>query len=243
MANPLFYSDVAILDRVTHKDLRLSAASQRFAFARTAHVIPALAEEFAAASGSLAIAFIPGASRPSPVFVTGLAPGQNAFINDSGEWEADYVPAYLRRYPFIVGERDGEDPVLCIDESYEGFGTEEGERLFDEEGEPGPAVSQAITFAEQYRAAAARTEELCGLLQDFGLMRSVTLDARKPSGELTVVHGLMTVDEAALDALSDEQFLELRKGKFLGLIYSHLMSMRALERLNERSNAREADAA
>lgn len=242
MPNPLFYRNIVALNRERHRALRRRAGLRDYGFAREANMIPALAEEFAAAAGNLPIAFVAGAQRPSAIFVTGLAPGSNLFVGASGGWEGAYLPAYLRRYPFIIGEVPGSDPVLCIDDGYDGFSASEGEPLFTDAGEPGPPVAEALAFAQRFRAAAERTDALAEALARLNLLRSVTLDAKSPSGQSTVVHGLLTVDEAAFDALPEADFLALRREGFLTPIYAHLFSLRAFEHLNARANAARAAA-
>lgn len=233
MANPLFYNQVVALNTEAHRELRLTAVDKPLAFATEANLIPALIEEFGAAAPFMPIAFLPGADRPAAVFVAGLKPGQNLFIDADGKWASGYLPAYLRRYPFIMGDVPNGDPVLCIDESFAGFGKHEGERLFSPAGETLPLVGNALALAENYRLSALRTDAFAGALQKLRLFRSVTLDAKSPDGQSTVVHGLMVVDETAFDALSEADVLDLHRQKFLKPIIAHLMSLSAVSRLGE----------
>ena len=235
MVNPLFYRQVVPLNRDTHRGLRLKPLAKPLEYATGAHLIPAVIDEFAAAATEIPIAFLPGANNPAAVFVTGLKPGTNAFITANGRWGGTYVPAYLRRYPFIIGDVPNADPVLCIDEAFEGFDEKTGSKLFSTKGEPEPLVNEALSIANYYRAAAARTDALATMLQSFGLFRSVTLDAKLSDGQTTVVHGLLVVDEEALAGLSDERFLELRRAGHLKAIYAHLLSLSTVSRLAEKT--------
>lgn len=202
-------------------------------FAREANLIPALIDEFVPALGHLPVAFLPSAGAPSAVFVTGLAPGSNAFVSEDGHWRVAYVPAYLRRYPFIIGEVQGQEPVLCIDDSYEGLGKKSGERFFSKDGRSEPPLTRALEFAQSYRAAAERTEAFSARLRELELFRSVTLDAKDQAGGRTSVHGLMVVDEEALAALPDEAALSLHRAGYLRAIHAHLFSLRTVSRLAE----------
>src|SRR5690348_1672136 len=104
MVNPLFYERIVPLDSAAHRTLKVGPAANPYAFAREANLIPALIEEFSAAAPFMPIAFLPGAEKPAAVFVTGLKPGQNLFVKTDGQWAAGYLPAYLRRCPFIMGD-------------------------------------------------------------------------------------------------------------------------------------------
>lgn len=243
MASPLFYEKVVPLDREAHRNLRLHTADAPLAYARDANLIPATVDEFAAAMPEMPIAFLPGANRPAAVFVTGLKPGTSVFVTDNGLWDAGYVPAYLRRYPFIIGDVADGEPLLCVDEAYRGLNETEGVRLFSESGEPQKIVANALSLSQGYRDAAQRTDAFCDTLQRLGLFRTVTLDAKLPDGQTTVVHGLMTVDEEALDALSEEQVGQLHSKNMLKPIYAHLFSLKALERLSDKLKHNTAAAA
>jgi hypothetical protein len=229
---PLFYKSVVPLDSTRHQGLRLSRPDRPLDFARTANVIPALVDEFELALADLPIAFLPGVDNPSVVFVTGAAPGTNVFISEDGLWTGTYVPAYLRRYPFIIGDVSESESILCIDEAYEGLGEDEGERLFSETGSQEETLTQALTLAQSYRDAAAKTEAFCAMLHDYGLLRPATLDTTAPDGTKSVVYGLLIVDEEALAALDGEKLQALHQAGFLKAIYTQIASLRSVEKLN-----------
>ncbi|WP_102223563.1 SapC family protein [Acidimangrovimonas sediminis] len=238
MSNPLFYGAVVALDRNAHAGLRLKVEGPRFGFARGAHLVPALAEEFETASADLPIAFLPGTKRPSPVFVAGLTPGRSLMVTEEGAWRGRYVPAYLRRYPFIIGETAGEgdatQALLCIDDSFAGLHEKGGAALFAEDGQPSQATQEALALSEGYRRGALQTDAFCDRLQELNLLNSVTLDIKRADGSSSSVHGLLTIDRAAFDALPDEVFLSLRKAGYLAPIYAHFHSLGALEQLSAR---------
>ena len=242
MVNPLFYRNVVPLNRETHRELRLKTPEKPLDYSQGAHLIPAMIDEFGAASTEIPVAFLPGAKQPAAVFVTGVKPGSNAFITAEGRWDGSYLPAYLRRYPFIIGDVPDAEPVLCIDDSYEGFVKKEGVRLFSSKGEPEKVVSEALALANSYRAAAARTDAFAQTLQRMGLFRSISLDAKLANGETTVVHGLLVVDEQVLQGLSDEAFLELRRANYLKPIFAHLTSLGTISRLAGRADSKLAGA-
>jgi hypothetical protein len=237
VADPLFYKRVVPLDSRAHAKWKISSPEKPLAYARSANVIPALVEEFASAATEMPIAFVPGADHPSAVFVVGLRPGTNLFVDDAGRWAGSYVPAYLRRYPFIIGDPPEGQPVLCIDAEYEGLGEENGAPLFSDEGRPTEAVTQALAFSQGYKESADRTDAACTKLKSLGLFRPVTLDARLPSGQSTVVHGLLIIDEDALNALPADKLAELHADRLLKPIFAHLTSLGALSRLGDKEHA------
>lgn len=233
---PLFYRSIALLDRDRHRDLAL-AQPQHFGFAKSSHLVPAVVDEFGPACRHLPIVFLPESLGPTPVFLAGFRPGISILIDEKGVWTGRYLPAYLRRYPFILGEADGAEPMICFDETAEGVMSrktdEEGERttipLFEEEGQETPLLNERIGLVTDYAASARRTTAFGRTLQDLALLRPITVEGVQPgSSERYALHGFLAVDEAALAVLSDAGLLRLRSEGWLAVIYAHLISLQTV---------------
>jgi hypothetical protein len=233
---PLFYRSIEVLSSETHRNHRLELGANPFAFAAQAHLIPAVAEEFAIAAREMPIVFVPAGQSFACVFLCGLKAGQNLFVDPDGRWNGEYVPAYLRRYPFILGDRPDADAVVCVVGQFAGFNTgAEGQRLFEEDGKAAPALTRVIKMLTDYGVAARHTEAFCALLREMGLLKSVTIDVQNATGgQSASIHGLSIVDEEKLNALSDEDFSLVRKRRYLGPIYAHLLSLGATRNLASR---------
>ena len=231
----LFYSDAIPLNREAHRHYRVPTDAQRFGFASGSHLVPAVIDEFTAAAPHLPIVFVPGAGAPAACFLVGLRSGRNALVSPEGNWRGDYAPAYLRRYPFVLGEVEGADPLVCIDAAFAPREAPEGEALFTEEGGDTPALLDNIRLTNDFFLAAKRTEAVVKTLAELGLFRSVTIEAKFESGEALALHGFLTVDEEKLSVLSDEAFLRLRKMGLLAPIYAHLASLACVERVRKLS--------
>ena len=230
-SSPLFYSKPVALDRQKHRGLKTGAATPDFGFARNTHFIPALIDEFSPASRSLPIVFLPGAEGPTAVFMVGLTAGRNVFVDAEGKWTGNYVPAYLRRYPFILGEAEGQDPIMMIEEGNALLSETEGEPLFTEAGEGTESLTQAIAFANEYYAAGKRTEAFMKILQDLELLTPVTIESRLPGQDGQQIHGLLSIDENKLYTMPEADFLNLRKERLLGPIFAHFFSLSQIENL------------
>ncbi len=239
--NPLFYRSIVPLNRQRHRGLRLKTDGQRFAFAASTHLVPAVVDEFVAASRTLPIVFLPATPHPTPVFLVGLRPGQNQFVDDAGRWAEGYVPAFARRYPFMLGEPEQGAPVVCIDEKYEGLKDgANGESLFAEDGADTPFLQEQVKFVNDYFAAAKRTDAFLRTLSEMQLLRAVTIELKLHPGAGETLHGFLAVDEQKLDGLTDEEFLRLRKEGLLPAIFAHLFSLGATDRLRQLAASRAA---
>lgn len=235
---PLFYRSVVPLDRDAHRACHL-AQPQRFAFARTSHIVPALAEEIGAACRHLPVVFLPESLGPVPVFLVGAAPGRCDLIDEAGTWTGRYLPAYLRRYPFILGESEESEPLVCIDAEASLLRSEPAAEpaeacatslpLFTEDGRETPLLQERIRLVATYAEAARRSTAFGRLLHDLKLLRALTIQVQHPlTGESHTLHGALGVDEAALSALPEEAFARLRGEGWLGMIYAHLVSLQAV---------------
>lgn len=249
MAEVLFYERPVALNRTSHKDLRMKPVNN-LKFAMNAHSVPLTGAEFGVASRDLLIVFA-GASieEAGPVAMLGLRQNENLYVDADGQWERDiYVPAFVRRYPFVLAEKpadqEGDDFTVFLDESYEGFNDTEGERLFKEDGTDTEMLTNAVGFLGEFQDHVARTRRFVAELNKHGLLepRNVTLQKDGKDGEegrSINLNGLFVVNEDKLRALDEKvahQFL--REGMF-GWIYAHLVSLTNIDRLAERLNGRE----
>jgi hypothetical protein len=234
----MFYRSVVALNRDKHRELKLEQGDRPYLFASKTHMIPAVIDEFASASRHLPILFVPGTPAPSPVFLVGLSPGRNVFVDMQGNWrEGSYIPAFLRRYPFMLGETPEGGSLACIDEQHPSFNTRRGEALFREDGSDTPFLQQKIRLINDYYAAAKRTDLFARSLQDLQLLHSVTIESKTPEGPSSAMHGLLVVSESRLNEMPTEDFMKLRQQGFLAMIYAHLLSLKSTDSLRQTTFA------
>lgn len=212
-----------------------------FSFAKQQNLIPVIALEFAQAAREFPIVFVENNGKYGVFVLCGLHNGENLFVDAEGRWSADYVPATLRRYPFVFAKGEDEKGyVLCIDED-SGLLVDEGATpLFNAEGEREPALDKALTFVSTYQKSAIVSEKLCDLVQEHDLLKPLNLELKGQDGKTVKMNGLLTVDEKKLNALSDDLYLTLRSRGFLSLIYAHLLSLGSLNLLVRRMSAKAA---
>jgi hypothetical protein len=234
---PIFYNDIVPLDRKRHQSLKLKSEPARYDFAAHSHVIPAIVDEFGMGGRYLPIVFLPGAKVPSAVFLLGMNPGDNRLISRDGRWEENYVPAYLRRYPFIIGEVEGAESIVCIDQSSALFSKDGGQPLFADDGEDTPFLQERIRFINDYLVAARRTEELVKVIAGLDLFQAITIDVQPAGQDRRVMHGLMMINLEKFNALPDADFLALRQQGFIPMVYAHLASLANLDRFAQRAEA------
>src|SRR3954469_6320165 len=165
MADQGYYERPVLLDRERHRRRRVQPA-QGFGFARKAHSVVLAGAEFGEAGKEYAIVFSRAASgQVVPVVLLGLRAGENLFVDERDAWDARYVPAFVRRYPFVLAELPGQSLAVCIDEAFPGLNDTEGELLFDAEGKDTPYLRNALDFLGHYQREHLRTEAFCQRLE------------------------------------------------------------------------------
>src|SRR4051812_2809495 len=111
----LFYSQPEPLSPETHGKAGVKSMDGPFGFAKVGHAIPLTVGEFPPAALTGPIIFV--GDEKMPIAVMGLSAVENMFLRPDGLFEAGcYVPAYIRRYPFVFANDDkAQQMVLCVD--------------------------------------------------------------------------------------------------------------------------------
>lgn len=210
---------------------------QSYRFAREINSVPILATEFLAAAPHYPIVFAGAGSQLMPAAIFSLRDKENAFVDEDGKWTGGYIPAFLRRYPFVFAKANESDSfTLCIDEEFEGLNTEGlGERLFDSEGNRTQYLTSMLEFSRQFQAQFAPTRRFADHLEELELLEPAHAQFRLPDGRPGALSGFSTVSREKLKALSDERAGEMLRSDEIELCFAQLHSLANLTRLAERS--------
>ncbi len=228
---PLFYRRPAALQSQIHLGLSVKRRAD-FGFARDTNAIPLAASEFFSAQRYYPIVFT-RESPAAPLAIVGLRDGRNIFVDEGGQWTAGaYVPAYVRRYPFLFAENpETKQLTLCVDEECDLLEAGDGNPLFDAAGQTAAAARQALDFCLSYQQNYEATIEFTRALATSDLL--VDRDARinVKSEDFVLFRGFRMIDEERFNRLPPETLLAWRQRGWLGLVYAHLMSLGAWETL------------
>jgi hypothetical protein len=230
---PLFYKSVVPLDRKAHARLRVRN-SPNFLFAADAPLLPLLTAEFAPVAREYPIVFMKDEGTVIPVALTGMPQGKNLFLDANGRWDARYVPAYVRRFPFVFAETAPEQYTVCIDTTSDLLDEKEGTALFESNGEPSAALKDTIKRLEEYQRVMNFTRSFMQRLSAANLLMEANAKAELPDGRSFVWRGFSTVDEARFRELPEATLKEWFTSGELGLVYAHLLSLGTLSDLLRR---------
>lgn len=200
---------------------------QSYGFASAQDVIPLAGAEFGKAAAVMPVAFVQQLGGYVPVAVMSPIAGRNFFIGPAGQWLGTYVPAALRCYPFrLLKPKGSERSFLCIDEDSGLVVDTDGtaEDFFDAEGNPSPAIKAVWDFLSENERNRTLTDRAVAAIAEAGLIEPWPLSL-KVADQTTPLNGIFRIDEPAMNALDDSDFLKLRKLGSLPLAYMQLLSM------------------
>jgi hypothetical protein len=222
---PLFYKAPQPVNVNRHGKFGVQAEAD-LSFARGTNVLPVSIGEFAIAAKYFPLVF--SAQAPHmPVAICGLRQGENVFVTDKNMWAQNvYVPAYVRRYPFVFMEsQDREQMILCVDEG-SGLVAEGGDRaLFDAEGKQTETIDRAVEFCRMYHQQHEQTRQFVEAMAEHDLLTDNTTEIKIGDDRKIELKGYMIIDRKKLDAIDDKVFLDWRKRGWLPIFYYHLQSV------------------
>lgn len=234
--NVLFYKQPEPLSPEMHGKLGVKQTDAPFRFARGGHAVPLTVGEFPLAAVSGPIIFV--GEEKTPIAVMGLNSGENMFIDEKGVFEPGvYIPAYIRRYPFVFAQDDdAKQMVLCVDRAAE-FVVEGGDMpFFEKDGKPSDYTQRCMEFCNNFEVERQRTVSFVQLLKDLDLFESkvanfTPVNPDGSQGEPQKIADYFGVSEEKLNKLPADKLVEIRDNGALGQIYAHLLSLVGWDRL------------
>jgi hypothetical protein len=225
---PLFYNGLEPINLDQHGKMKVRGITSMPEMGRT-HAVPLTVDEFTLVQRHFPIVFSVGGS-PVPIALMGLNEGVNVFLDENGRAidQNIYIPAYLRRYPFLLARLrpDTDELSLCFDPTSGAIGEfDEGEPLFDGD-QPSAATKAILEFCEQFEAAGLRTNAFIEDLVKSDLLMDGEV-AIQPEGfeQPFVYRGFRMVDEEKIRNLRGDELRKMNQNGMLPLIYAHLFSL------------------
>ena len=226
---PMFYNAIEPLNSGQHSKMRVRQIDKPSFVAHT-HAIPVTVDEFGLAQRHYPLVFSVG-DNPIPIALMGLNEGVNVFLDPDGIPldGSVYIPAYIRRYPFLLARLNNESDELslCFDPTSNAIGEfAEGEALFTEDGQPSDATKAILEFCEQFETAGQRTSAFMEDLKKSGLLMDGEV-AIQPEGyeQPFIYRGFQMIDEEKLRELRGDELRKMNQNGMLPLIYAHLFSL------------------
>jgi len=176
--------------------------------------------------------------------VLGLDRGENLFTDEHGCWQDDaYVPAYIRRYPFITeavsrdelesGDPDLRKPVFVDEVAL----SRDAPSLFIANGVATSEWQTIESFVSDYISAEKLTLSFTKKLVALNLLEAFDAQIHPDKGDMMRLQGLFRVNEDRLNKLPAKTIRELMQSGELSRIYAHLISLENFAKLLDRKAA------
>ncbi|WP_412058826.1 SapC family protein [Bartonella sp. DGB2] len=236
----LLYKNIVPILRQTHKNLKYKAPAKAD-FADAIHWTPLAGTEYYQAARHYPILFMSNlGSDDKPIYASvallGLANNENDYLNADKTWAKNaYIPAFIRRYPFILAENeDPKDLSVCIDDQSGCFNEIDGIPLFNETGDISPFLEERIAFLNTFKNSMNDTAAFLKTLEKMDLLIKRSVNVETNIGYQARLEDFWMVNEEKFGKLSGDQLAKLHKRGFLGWIIAHLMSLNNLPPLLQR---------
>lgn len=233
--NVMFYEKPVPLNREQHKGFGVTPVAKPFEFMRKSHFLPLTAAEFGAAAASYPIIFA-GEDR-SPLAVLGIRTEENLFVKD-GLFNNDfYMPAFARRYPFVLASDQGNDRfVVCVDEAATCVTNKKPQQTFFTGDDTSTFTKEAFEFLQNFERDRQATSAMIQELKDLDLFEPRDMhfqgqQADGTPGERQKIADYFAVSEEKLRGLPADKLKSLGDRGILAVVYAHLISLSNWQRL------------
>jgi hypothetical protein len=232
-ALPLFYGDLQPLSSTLHPNYK-QRRTDRAPFLANGHAVPITIDEFVSVQRFCPIIFSSGES-PVPLALMGLNEGVNVYVDGEGRIQEEvYIPAYVRRYPFMLARLapEAEELSLCFDPTSNLVGEyDDGMPLF-EDGKPSETTNAILKFCEEFELSAQRTVSFMEELKKSGLLMEGEVSIQPSDSEQPFIYrGFQMVQEERLRELPAAEIERMNKNGMLPLIFAHLFSMQLMREI------------
>jgi len=225
---PLFYNDLMPVNLRDHENWR-SRTVDEANWLVDQHAVPLTVDEFALAQRHFPIIFS-SADNPVPLALFGLNEGINVYVDEKGKLTQDiYLPAYIRRYPFILARLDSENDTmsLCFDPSVNILGEfDEGPAIF-EDGKPSAFTQEVMQFCERFEQAGQRTQAFVDELKKHDLLMDGEVAIQRNDGQEQpyVYRGFKMINQEKLRELRGDVLRTWNQNGMLNLIFAQILSL------------------
>ena len=245
--NVMFYKKPTPLNKDTHAKFGVKPTDKPFEFMADQHFLPITAPEFGSAAASFPIIFA-GEER-TPLAVMGIRTNENLFVTD-GLYEQDfYMPAFARRYPFVLaGDKANDRFVVCVDEEAECVTNKGAAQMFFDKGETSSFTKEAFEFLQNFERDRQATDLVVAAFKKHDLFEQKEMNFQGQNADGTPADRQKIADYFAvteerlktLDAATVKEFVE---NGYMAVAHAHMISLGNWQRLVNMTLRRGAAAA
>ena len=229
-----FYKSIIPLNSNKHLTMKISDV-ESYSFVKATNASILTTTEFEKGSKTYPILFVLDDEDFLPVALLGLEDKQNVFLKWNHLWDADYIPADIRRYPFtLANDSDTSEYIVCIDEKSSVIGKSEANPLFLDNGKYSKYLNEKIRFLQEFQVEYEKTIKFTKKLNDLELFESMSANVSLINGSKLSVSGFYIINKQKLKNLDAKILKELIENDEMKFIYEHFSSLDNLSKLVDR---------
>ncbi len=237
-------SNFALLNNVDHQDVRI-ITERSAAYGDNVMYTMTFPSEFRDIQAHYPILFQKDESGEYfPIALFGFEQQENLFLDETG-WRARYVPAMIRRQPFLIGYQKPKDQadaeanrMLSIDMDHPRISTETGEPLFQPLGGRTEYLEHMANLLEAIYQGVEHSKAFVAALAEHKLIESVGFDIALDDGTRNQLLGFFAIDEEKLVQLPGDVLESFSRQGFLMPLFMIVASMSNVRTLIEEKNRR-----
>ena len=229
----------ARLDNVAHAGLRI-AGGHGPSYGDAVNQIALFLPEFEEAQRHYPILFRRPEAGPLQAFaILGFDRDENLFL-DGDRWAAAYVPAMVRRGPFLIG-MNGSEPMIHIDLDHPRLAEDQaGEPLFLPQGGHAPALERAVEALRAIHLGHEAAPGMTELFEELNLVQPVTLNVQVAENHSYNFKDYLAITPERLAALDAGALARLNQARLLMPAVFAASSLNNMNQLIARKRARMA---
>lgn len=228
MSSLMYYNSPVPLDKSKHAKLKFKQIDS-LNFAENSNSVPVAGFEFFACGRHHPVMFVKNSKEEFiPIALLSLTPTGHQL---GDQWAGVYVPAFVRRYPFILEDKNG---IVMFDESCPNLQEEEGERLFDDAGESTDTLKNIVKFLETVDRGYRATEQYVKALAEKELLQPCQNTIKFSDNTLKLDNLYVVEEKGFMEKLSDAEIAEWFKKGWIAWTYAHLNSVNAIPEVVNR---------
>jgi hypothetical protein len=161
---------------------------------------------------------------------------ENLFVGENGIWEKQrYIPAHIRRYPFIYVNTDNDQLTLAVEGDFKSEAKEdEVRKLFAEDGTNSEFLNSVLGFLNQFHSDALATAAFIKQLEEWELLEEKVANIVTPDGKNYSINGFYVVNEEKLKHLSKKKKEAICGKNVTPLITAHLISLSNIQKIGNK---------
>lgn len=233
--NVMFYGNPQPLSKEAHKGFGVTQVAKPFEFMEQQHFMPLTAAEFGPAATSFPVVF--SGEERNPIGIMGIRANENLFV-DNGVFNNDfYLPAFARRYPFVLASDKSSDRfVVCIDEDAECVTKKNPATEFFAGDEASQFTKDAFEFLQGFERDRKTTAMMVERFKALDLFEPKDMyfqgqNADGSPAERQKIADYFAVSTEKLSGLDEATMAELVTKGYMAAACSHLVSLNNWQRL------------